>query len=161
MQSTRSTRSTSSFSSIRARSGCNDAWADRQCSTYQGWLNFLFRHRDGMPEADSLLELDSAPPHEQHTLRILLLQRQGAHTRQLAISFYRGPEMLAIRKAIDMDVDSKRLCFRTDPYVLANVSLRSRLISILLSYSVPWLRLGRISNYYHRYLACLENAIVS
>jgi len=142
MLSTKTIKSSSQTVLNNTRLMCNDAWADKQCITYQGWLNFLYQHRDGMPETDSMLELDTIQPNERQTLKTLLLQRQGAHTRQMAITFYRGQEMLAIRSAIELDVDNKRLSFRTDPYVLANVNLRSRLISLLFSYSIPWLRLG-------------------
>jgi len=136
-------RKSNSFAGpYKTRSMNNDAWVDKQCNTYQEWLNFLFQNRDGMHETDSMLGVDTVQPSERQTIRSLLIQRQGAHTRQMAISFYRGPEMLAIRNTIELDVDNKRLCFRTDPYALANLSLHSRLVSLLLSYSAPWLRLG-------------------
>jgi len=134
--------SSSTKGSTSMRSMDNDTFVDKQCNTYKEYLNFLFQHKDAMRETDAMLELDIVRPRERQTLRTLLLQRQGAHVRQMAINFYRGPKMLPIRNSIALDVDNKRMFIRTDPYVLANVNLRSRLVSLLLSYSIPWLRLG-------------------
>ena len=120
----------------------NDAWAEKQYSTYQRWLNFCYQGMDGVHGNNPILELDTVQPTERQTARTLLLQSQQAYTRQIAINLYRKPEMIDIRYAIELDVKNKLLSFRPDPNVLANVLLHDRLVSLLLSYSVPWLRLG-------------------
>jgi len=47
-----------------------------------------------------------------------------------------------MRRAIEGEILSDRISIRSDRDVLADVTLRSQLISLLLSYSTPWLRLG-------------------
>ena len=43
---------------------------------------------------------------------------------------------------IEEEVRNKSLFIRKDHDVFANVNLRGQLISLLMSYSTPWLRLG-------------------
>ena len=50
--------------------------------------------------------------------------------------------MKQIRKALEQEIFSNKLSLRSDHDVLANVNLRSQMISLLMSYSIPWLKLG-------------------
>jgi len=125
----------------------NDTWADKQCRTFQEWLNFLFHgsNNGGMPvDTEPIQETDGGRRDDEGcgTLRSLLQQRRRAQARHKAMSFYKQPEMLVIQNAIEHEIKSKRLRLKTNPYVLSSVNLRGQLISLLLSYSTPWLCLG-------------------
>ena len=45
-------------------------------------------------------------------------------------------------QAIDKEVCSKRLGIRSDHNVFSNVNLRGQLVSLIMSYTTPWLKLG-------------------
>ena len=116
--------------------------ANEQFISYNNWLNFLFKNRDNIFQTGNILELDTVQPRERKSAKDNYLRIQEIQTRQKAINLYRRPDILDIRFAIELDVDNKRLSFRSDPNVLLCVSLRDRLVSLLFSYSIPWLRLG-------------------
>jgi hypothetical protein len=110
----------------------NDDWAAQQCEAYAKWLNHIFL----TPEIQEC-EQDSAI-----TLRTILAARRLAQASQRAQSYFNGAEMQIMMEIIQSEVYSKRLEIRSDHDVFANVRLRSQMISLLMSYSTPWLRLG-------------------
>ena len=50
--------------------------------------------------------------------------------------------MKKIRHSIEAEVNSGKLSIRSDRDVFADVGLRGQIMSLLMSYSTPWLRLG-------------------
>jgi len=120
----------------RSWSQYNDDWAEKQCEAYVIWLNHVFQGPDVMSECEH-----SHRP-EAITLRTILVHRRRAQANQRAQQCFNGPEMQWMKHSIENEVYSKRLSIRSDHDVFANVSLRSQMISLLMSYSIPWLRLG-------------------
>ena len=122
----------------------DDTSADKQCEAYTMWLNYMIKpQEDNMQDCRGLhyqkagSELNNSP-----TLKSLLIQRGRVQASQRALNFYQGSEMRSIRNVLEQEVSSERLSMRSDHDVLANVNLRSQMISLLMSYSVPWLKLG-------------------
>ena len=132
----------------------NDAFAEKQCEAYTVWLNYILKSQEEIvsgsssrndsqmqqPQMDDNGEKDETD--DNPTLRSLFIERRRMQATQRAIQFFNGHEMKSIRKVLKMEVISKRLSMRSDHDVLANVNLRSQMISLLLSYSTPWLKLG-------------------
>ena len=71
-----------------------------------------------------------------------MIHRRRARGRKKAVELYQSNEMRAICGSIEKEVNSGKLAIRSDRDVFADVALRGQLISLLLSYSTPWLRLG-------------------
>lgn len=123
----------------------DDEFADKQCQAYTAWLNYIIKPHEesfGQQQRQQNHEYDGKNNVDNPTLRSLLLERRQMQAIQRAMHFFNGPEMKRIRKVIRMEVISKRLALRSDHDVLANVNLKSQMISLLLSYSTPWLKLG-------------------
>ncbi len=114
----------------------DDSFADKQCEAYTTWLNFVLKpteHYSKLSSEDGSID----PP----TLKSLLIERRRFRASQQALSFYNGPEMQSIRTVLVQEILSNRLSMRSDHDVLANVNLKSQMISLIMSYSVPWLKL--------------------
>jgi len=111
----------------------NDDWAVQQCEAYAKWLNHMFQ----CPEIQ-----DAQCDHSAVTLRTILSTRRWAQASQRAQGHYNCAEMQRMMQTIDNEVCSKRLEIRSDHNVFANVNLRGQMVSLLMSYTTPWLKLG-------------------
>jgi hypothetical protein len=122
----------------------DNVWADKQCVSFGKWLNHMFQPPDEILEYEQMTREENADMQnlDRPTLRSLLLNRRRAQARHRANAFYNGSHMDTVKNAIASEVNTSRMSLRTDNDVLANVRLRSQIISILLSYSTSWLRLG-------------------
>lgn len=112
----------------------NDNWAVQQCEAYAKWLNHMFQR----PE----IQDTPCDKHSAVTLRTILSTRRWAQASQRAQGLFNCAEMQRMMHAIDNEVCSKRLEIRSDHNVFANVNLRGQLVSLLMSYTTPWLKLG-------------------
>ena len=133
---------------------CDDKLVDKQCEAYTAWLNFILKpHEDNIQHCSKIWKLDtsscggdetmgSKSVSSGPTLKYLLMERRRVQSSQKALNFYHGSEMKQIRKALEQEIFSNKLSLRSDHDVLANVNLRSQMISLLMSYSIPWLKLG-------------------
>lgn len=110
----------------------NDHRAAQQDETYKIWLNHVFKSP----------EMHDSEQSSDVTLRAMLSQRRRVQAMQRAQSYLRTPEVQWMKYTIDNEVHLKRLTIRTDHDVFANVNLRSQLISLLMSYTAPWLKIG-------------------
>lgn len=134
----------------------DDAFAEKQCEAYKTWLNFVIKpHEDIMQQksemndnvsdkggvANASSQKIAATNDPSPTLKSLLVERNRVRSKQNAINFYNGEEMKSIRFILEDEILSDRLSMRSDHDVLANVNLRKQLTSLLMSYSVPWLKL--------------------
>ena len=75
-------------------------------------------------------------------LRTLLLHRRRAQGHKKAAELYQTEEMVQVRHAIEAEVASGKLSIRSDRDVFVDVGLRGQVMSLLMSYATPWLRLG-------------------
>ena len=118
----------------------------KQCEAYAKWLNHMFQNPDFINESDQSHHSDTV------TLRVLQTRRRRTQTNERAQLYFNSPEMQRILFSIQDEVYSKRLCIRSDHDVFANVNLRHQMISLLMSYSTPWLKIG---------LETIFNAVIS
>lgn len=115
----------------------DDERAVQQCEAYAKWLNHIFQNPD-----IGIDDCGHASNSEVVTLRALSSQRRRAQASQRAQQYYQSRKMQMMKCVIEEEVRNKSLFIRKDHDVFANVNLRGQLISLLMSYSTPWLRLG-------------------
>jgi len=122
-----------SKTTITKESNQNDVWAERQCESFVGWLNYTFN-----PEELDIINEGS----DIAGLRALLIHRRLAASRAKAFDLFRDDSMHQIRTIIVKEIARGKLSIRSDRDVTADIQLRKKLVSLLLSYTTPWLRMG-------------------
>jgi hypothetical protein len=123
----------SKTTTITKESNRNDVWAERQCESFVGWLNYTFN-----PEEMDIINEGS----DAAGLRALLIHRRLAASRAKAFDLFRDDSMHQIRTIIVKEIARGKLSIRSDRDVTADIQLRKKLVSLLLSYTTPWLRMG-------------------
>ena len=116
-----------------------NTWAESQSETFVSWLNYTFDPTE--VEAQTDLGATSSSSHTSG-LRTLYLHRQLAQSRMKGSDIFRSASMSSIRKKIFDEIVKGRLALRSDRDIYADLSLRKQIVSLLLSYTTPWLRLG-------------------
>jgi hypothetical protein len=111
----------------------SNEWADKQCATFVGWLNYTFN-----PEEDG--HSDETVPTSG--LRGLLIHRRLAAARSKAKDLFHSESMRNSRMILLREISSGRLAIRKDRDMTADVQLRKQFAALLLSYTTPWLRMG-------------------
>ena len=132
-----------SASKARAQITYDSEWAEKQCDAFAKWLNYSFSPTEDIAHELSLQDggVDSSSM-TRAGLRTLLLHRRRAQGRKRAAELYQTEEMVQVRHAIEAEVASGKLSIRSDRDVFADVGLRGQVMSLLMSYATPWLRLG-------------------
>ena len=134
-----------SASKAQAQITYDSEWAEKQCDAFAKWLNYSFSPTEDMAHELSLQNGGDGVDSSSLTragLRTLLLHRRRAQGRKRAAELYQTDEMAKIRSAIEAEVANGKLSIRSDRDVFADVGLRSQIMSLLMSYATPWLRLG-------------------
>ena len=109
----------------------DDEWAEKQVQTFSKWLNYLF------------YPTESDNSEEQGALSGLVLQQRMAQERLAAFEVWSDEkDMGQLRRVISSEIGRQRIALRTDRDLYANLNQRNKIVSLLLSYSTPWLRLG-------------------
>jgi hypothetical protein len=134
----RSPKSTPATSAV-SRTACSphkpsrpaDDWAGKQCDTFASWLKYTFH-----PTEDE----DHDGSHSG--LRAVLVHRRLSQVRFRAAELFHGDSMRTARNIVQDEISRGRLAIRPDRDVHADLSLRKQAVSLLLSYTTPWLRLG-------------------
>jgi abnormal spindle-like microcephaly-associated protein len=112
----------------------DDPWAEKQVELFTKWLNFLFYPAD---------DRSSSATHTIRTaLRSLALHQQTAQRRRKAMVLFHSAELQNLRDTVCQEVGRQRIALRKDRDLYANLDDRGKILSLLLSYSTPWLRLG-------------------
>ena len=121
-----------------------DEWAERQCNTFAKWLNFTLDPND--PEESEEGQNEEAVTQDEFksrsALRTLMLHQRMAKARVAASQVYQGEHMQKVRAVIQSEVQKGKLLIRADRDMYADLTLRKKIISLLFSYSTPWLRVG-------------------
>ena len=132
-----------SAAKARAKITYDSEWAEKQCDAFAKWLNYSFSPTEDIAHELSLQDggVDSSSM-TRAGLRTLLLHRRRAQGRKRAAELYQTDEMVQLRHAIEAEVASGKLSIRSDRDVFADVGLRGQVMSLLMSYATPWLRLG-------------------
>ena len=134
-----------------------EEWAEKQCDTFSKWLNFTLQPTGPSEDSDQKQELlcdftaisgsksgEMAPATSGSSggLRSLVLHQRLAKARGTGSILFASTEMQNIIKTIDTEVDKGKLSLRQDRDMYADLTQRGKIISLLFSYSTPWLRLG-------------------
>ena len=109
-------------------------WAAKQCSAFQEWLNYALE-----PSEDSDEEKDSS---DKAGFRELVLQQRMASVRMRSKKLWQSTGMDAIRDKVRSEIRRGRLLLREDKDLHANLNVREQILSLMFSYSIPWLRMG-------------------
>ena len=75
-------------------------------------------------------------------LRTLVVHQRLAQARTRGLQVFHTPEMDKARKVIVAEISRERLALRADRDIHADLTLRGKVVSLLLSYSTQWLRIG-------------------
>ena len=114
-----------------------EEWAEKQVDILTKWMNYLFYPTEGPGTASAV------PPPEALALRTLVIHQRMAQGRAAARELFQSPEQQRIREILRHEIGRNKIALRPDRDDLcANIEHRNRILSVLLSYSTPWLRLG-------------------
>ena len=80
--------------------------------------------------------------HNVSSVSRLQLRRREARIRQQACQLYQSQVLEDVFLRLEVEVESRRLTMRPDRTIHSDIGLRERLIEVLNSYSIVWLRLG-------------------
>ena len=117
-------------------------WAEKQVDMFTKWINFLFYPTESQPGATSMVPTDENRSTST-ALRTLVLHQRMAQGRTAAHSLFHSTEMVRIRDIVCHEIGKNKIALRPDRDDLcANLDHRNMILSVLLSYSTPWLRLG-------------------
>lgn len=117
----------------------NNNWAEKQCETFAGWLNYTFHP---IEDDDDNNEAVSGGSSNRNGLRTLLIHRRSAQIRTKAAELFFGESMRKVKGIIQSEIARGRLSMRSDRDISADLGLRKQAITLLLSYTTPWLRVG-------------------
>jgi hypothetical protein len=109
------------------------SWADKQSESFVGWLNYTFNPDEEERQGGSTVASG---------LRGLLIHRRLAQVRTKASELFHSDVMRHTRLTLVKEISRGRLSIREDRDVTADIQLRRQLVSLLLSYTTPWLRMG-------------------
>jgi hypothetical protein len=121
-------------------------WAERQCSVFTEWLNYMFQPTEDLDHELILREIENGKAGVQQmdraALRTLVVHQRLAQARTRALQVFHTDGMKAAQTAIVAEIARGRLMLRCDRDVHADLTLRGKVIGLLLSYSTQWLRIG-------------------
>lgn len=122
----------------------DEKWADKQCEAFANWMNYTFQPSEDKDHEASCLEEtgNGVEVRDRAALRTLILHRRMAQVRARAMDLFISENMQVAQRAIHVEVLKGRLKLRVDRDMYADLTLRGQIISLLLSYTTPWLRLG-------------------
>lgn len=135
----------------------DENWMAKQEEGFTKWMNYVllganaqrFLDETDEPAASTLPEENrngSLGPAKRRfdfsSLRVLAQKRlEGSWTRA-ASEIYRAPAMESVALAVSQEIAAKKLVFRADRPVYADVGLQDELLVLLNNYHPVWLRLG-------------------
>lgn len=124
-------------------------WAEKQTIAFTAWMNYLFYPAEEGEEEKELqqkkevkADLLKSTVTNHSSLRLVFIQQRLARGRRKALQFFHANEMTKARLAIESEISKGRFSLRVDRDIDADVILREKVVSILLSYSTQWLRIG-------------------
>ena len=129
----------------------DEAWAEKQCDTFSKWLNFTLQPNEDIHRQDeAMFTCDSngkvadetASPNSSSALRTLILYQRMAKARGAGSGLFESADMKKVQATIKSEVAKGKLSLRADRNLHLDLTQRKKVISLLLSYSTPWLRLG-------------------
>ena len=120
-------------------------WVNKQSSTFKNWMNFMFfpvHEASEQQNEQNLISLETSEAPDHNTFRTILLNRHWGQSRQKAYDLLNTGEMRFIRAQVKTHVEKESITMRVDRDVFADVSLRSFMVDLFLSYEQSWLRVA-------------------
>jgi abnormal spindle-like microcephaly-associated protein len=108
--------------------------AQKQCQCFTEWLNFMILPSNG---AESESDDKKRP-----AFKTLVMHQRLAQARTRGLQVFNTSEMMQARNAIVAEISRGKLSLREDRDMYADLSQRSKIMSLLLSYSYQWLQIG-------------------
>jgi abnormal spindle-like microcephaly-associated protein len=121
----------------------SNEWADKQVQTFTNWLNHLF-YPNRLEHFDSENDQHGDEHHTNAAaaFRTLVLHQRLAQARLKALDIWKTEEFSGIRQKLKNEIAQSKISLRDDQSIYANLTSRQKVLSLLFSYSTPWLRLG-------------------
>lgn len=132
---------------VKAWISIPEDWAEKQCRTFTEWLNYMFQPTEDMDQELIVKEIEQRQAGlyqnmNRRALRTLLVHQRLAQARTQGLQVFHAPDMKKARQVIVAEIAKGRLSLRTDRDIHADLNLRGKVVSLLLSYSTQWLRIG-------------------
>ena len=132
---------------MKERISIPEDWAEKQCNAFTEWLNYMFQPTEDMDHELTVKQIENghAGSHQsmhRAALRTLVVHQRLAQARTRGLQVFHTPEMDKARKVIVAEISRERLALRADRDIHADLTLRGKVVSLLLSYSTQWLRIG-------------------
>nr|XP_023013304.1 protein abnormal spindle [Leptinotarsa decemlineata] len=131
----------------------NNEWIDQQEKDFKKWLNSLLTPPEELSSEERVIdvakvwqeckkrEVDSAPTKEVISSKYHTNKKLN-NLRETAQILFKSREISKVLCKVMQAVDAGKLNIRKDKDVHLNLSLKSEIITILLSYNSLWLRIG-------------------
>ncbi|XP_065883419.1 abnormal spindle-like microcephaly-associated protein homolog [Dysidea avara] len=133
----------------------DEHWSSKQERAFTRWLNYVLVPVDNfgntLPSSGRAVENvgqltfhqdEKSGGHNVSSVSRLQLRRREARIRQQACQLYQSQVLEDVFLRLEVEVESRRLTMRPDRTIHSDIGLRERLIEVLNSYSIVWLRLG-------------------
>lgn len=132
---------------------CDEKWITKQINEFKKWLNALLTPpvelETKIEQVDVAKvwkdvknrEIEVAPTKESISNKLHTSSKLDS-LRRAAQTLFRSQEFSIVATKVAQSVDSGKLSIRDDRDVHLNLSLKSELLSLLLSYNSLWLRIG-------------------
>ena len=117
-------------------------WAEKQCDTFTSWLNYTLQPVDESEHHENTDREDGSETEDNIAHRTLLLHQRMATARRRALEVYQEKTMQKFCKGVESEIERGRLALRKDRNMCVDLTVRGKVLELLLSYSTPWLRLG-------------------
>lgn len=131
---------------VKAQISIPEVWAEKQCNAFTEWLNYMFKPTEDMEHELIVKQIENGQGsyHQMNraALRTLVVHQRLAQARARGLQVFHTPDMKKARDAIVAEIARGRLSLRTDRDLHADLNLRGKVVSLLLSYSTQWLRIG-------------------
>jgi abnormal spindle-like microcephaly-associated protein len=131
---------------VKAQISIPEDWAEKQCNAFTEWLNYMFKPTEDMEHELIVKQIENGQGsyHQMNraALRTLVVHQRLAQARARGFQVFHTPDMKKARNAIVAEIARGRLSLRTDRDLHADLNLRGKVVSLLLSYSTQWLRIG-------------------
>lgn len=130
---------------VKAQLTIPEDWAEKQCDAFTEWLNYMFNPTEDLDHELTLRQIESGQSDaimNRAALRTLVVHQRVAQARSRALQVFHTPPMKKARQVIVAEIARGRLSLRSDRDMHADLTMRGKVVSLLLSYSTQWLRIG-------------------
>ncbi|KAI9917329.1 hypothetical protein PsorP6_013191 [Peronosclerospora sorghi] len=127
----------------------DEQWMAKQMEGFTKWINYVLLEDTGFCVRDDDERVEPAEPRSGRKrrvdfscLRVLAQKRMESRWIQAGMALYHSPSMQDVLFNLQDEIGNRRLLFRADRPVYADVGLQTELITLLNNYHPVWLCLG-------------------